>query len=310
MNEEHSQIPDNLADLNAFLSKRESTYDLKPGTEAQIEWNCGSELEKTDYAIVYLHGFRASHPEGDPVHHKVAEYFGYNLFLSRLEEHGINVEYPLLHLTEEKLLRSARFALRIGRKIGKKVILMGTSTGASLALWLASRNEFKDKISNLLLYSPLIRFYGLKQQLLMSSISRNMLRIIPGEKYLVKTKETTYAEDRIWNKRYALQGVLALGAFVEHHMHEDTFSRVTCPVWIGYFYKNKQEQDRIVSVPAIKKMVTKLGTSAKQLTVANFPEGKSHVICSSLLSKCVDDVVSQSKKFLKDIGSHSPREIR
>jgi alpha-beta hydrolase superfamily lysophospholipase len=310
MNSEFSPIPGRLADLDPFLKERESAFNLKPGTEARIEWNCGSELKKTDYAIVYLHGFRASHPEGDPVHHNVAEHFGYNLYLSRLEEHGIDSKYPLLHLTEEKLLQSARFAFHIGRQIGQQVIIMGTSTGASLALWLASRDEFKDKISALVLYSPLIRFYGIKQQLLRNAVSRKLLRLIPGKKYVIKTKGTTYTEDRIWNKMYALQGALALGAFVERHMQNDTFAHVECPVWTGYYYKNKSEHDQVVSIPAIQRMITNLGTCTELVTVANFPEAKNHVICSSLLSKCVDDVIDHTKNFLKDIGSQGPRKIK
>lgn len=308
MNTEFDQIPDRLADLDAFLSDRESAFDLKPNTEARIVWNSGPDFQKTDYAIVYLHGFRASHPEGDPVHHNVAEHFGYNLYLSRLEEHGIDSEYPLLHLTEEKLLQSARFAFHIGQQIGHKVILMGTSTGASLALWLASQSEIKDKISALILYSPLIRFYGITQQLLMNTFTRSLLDVVPGKKYLVETKGTTYAEDRIWYKKYALQGALALGAFVEHNMQNDTFANVVCPVWTGYYYKNRREQDQVVSVPSIKKMAAELGTRSELVTVTNFPEAGNHVICNSLLSQSVDDVTDNTKNFLKAIGSQRARE--
>lgn len=307
MIKKRSKIPDNLAELDSFISKRESTLNLKPGTGARIVWNGGSDFKKTKYSIVYLHGFRASHPEGGPVHRKVAEHFGYNLFLSRLEEHGVNSEYPLLHLTEEKLLNSARFALKLGQKIGQKVILMGTSTGASLALWLASHEEFKDKISALLLYSPLIRFYGINQQLLMNPFIRSLLSFVPGKKYLIKASGTTYAEDRIWHNTYTLQAALVLGTFVEHHMQKQTFAKVDCPVFTGYYFKNKHEQDNVVSVPAIKEMVTKLGTRTELITAMNFPEAKTHVICNSLLSKCVDEVIDSTKIFLKNLGSHRAR---
>ena len=37
--------------------------------------------EKTEYAVVYLHGFSASQEEGDPVHYDFAKKFGCNLFL-------------------------------------------------------------------------------------------------------------------------------------------------------------------------------------------------------------------------------------
>jgi len=302
-----SDIPDDPSQLDEYLAAHEARYNLKSGTEARIVWH-GEPGQKTDIALVYLHGFRASHPEGDPVHKKIAELFGWNLYLSRLQEHGVSDPYPLLNLTEEKLIQSARAAFEIGRRIGKKVIIMGTSTGGSLGLYLAAQPETRKKLSSLILYSPLIAFYGLKQKALTNPIARKGMRIIPGPKHLIETEGTTYAEDRIWNKRYTLGGVLALGAFIEHAMKSTTFEQVKCPVFCGYYYKNQQEQDKVVSIPAIKKMVKQLGSRTQFVNSINFPGAKNHVICSSLVSKSVNQVIERTKFFLKDIGSHETRE--
>lgn len=303
MEDNFSQIPSDIYKLDNFLNKRESQFDLKEGTSAQIIWN-SSEPQQTEYAIVYLHGFRASHPEGDPVHKTIAKTFGCNLFLSRMEEHGIKSDYPLLNLTEEKMLRSARFAFEIGRRIGKKVILMGTSTGGSLALKLASKSKYKKAISSLILYSPLIDFYGISAKFLTNTLIRKVLTIIPGKKHLITTKNTTFAEDKIWNKRYALAGALELGTFVERHMTPALFKKVSHPAFIGYYYKNKDEQDTVVSVPAIKEMVQHLGTRTELLHISNFPKANNHVICNSLISKSVDNVIDNTGSFLKDVVSH------
>ena len=307
MENRFSLIPSDLHQLDDYLDNRESRHDLKDGTKAQIVWN-SKEQRQTEYAIVYLHGFRASHPEGDPVHKTVAETFGYNLFLSRMEEHGIKSEYPLLHLTEEKMLRSARFALEIGRRIGKKIILMGTSTGGSLALYLASKPEYQQDIASLILYSPLIDFYGMSAKFLTNKLSRKILTIIPGKKHLITTKNTTFAEDRIWNKRYALAGALELGAFVENKMKTSLFKKVSHPTFVGYYYKNRAEQDTVVSVSAIKKMVQNLSTRTELLHISNFPEANSHVICSSLVSKSAKNVTDNTCKFLKSVAPHKPTQ--
>jgi esterase/lipase len=303
MRQKVSEIPSDLYELENMLDERESPLDLKEGTKARIIWN-SEEPRQTEYAMVYLHGFRASHPEGDPVHKTVAKTFGCNLFLSRMEEHGIKSEYPLLNLTEQKMLRSARFAFEIGRRIGKKVILMGTSTGGSLALYLASKPKYQKDISSLVLYSPLIDFYGINAKLLTNKLSRKALAVVLGKKYLITTKNTTFAEDNIWNKRYSLAGALELGAFVEHNMTTSLFNKVSHPTFVGYYYKNKNEQDNVVSVPAIKNMTQSLGTRTELLDISNFPEANSHVICSSLLSKSVDNVIDNTRKFLKAIASH------
>lgn len=296
-------IPDKLSQLDDFLSEKESNCDLKPGAEANIIWQEDKKHKQTEYAIVYLHGFRASHPEGDPVHTKIADRLGAHLYLSRLEEHGMRSPNPLRNLTEQKLMDSARFAFAMGRKIGQKIILMGTSTGGSLALFLAATSSYREKINSLILYSPLIRFYGIKQKLLQWPLSRNMLSIFPGKSYPIEESAATKAEERIWYTSYALQGALALGKFVDQHMRSLTYKKVHCPVFTGYYYKNKQLQDKVVSVKAIQNMIPKLGTPSKYRTSVAFPHAQTHVICSSLLSQSVASVIKETSCFLKYIGT-------
>lgn len=296
-------IPDKLSLLDKFLTEKEAAYDLKPGAEARVIWQEGKKHEKTEYAIVYLHGFRASHPEGDPVHKKIADQLGAHLYLSRLEEHGIRSPNPLRNLTEQKLIDSARFSFAVGRRLGRKVILMGTSTGGSLALFLAATSPFRENINNLILYSPLIRFYRIKQKLVQWSLSRKVLSIIPGKSYSIEESAATKAEERIWNTSYALQGALALGKFIDQYMRPPTYKKVQCPVFTGYYYKNRQLQDKVVSVKAIKNMMQKLGTPSNYLTSVSFPHAQTHVICSSLLSQSVSSVIKETSHFLKYIGT-------
>lgn len=296
-------IPDKLSLLDEFLSEKEAAYDLKPGAEAKVIWQEDKKHEKSEYAIVYLHGFRASHPEGDPVHKKIADQLGAHLYLSRFEEHGVLSPNPLRNLTEQKLIDSARFSFAMGRKLGRKVILMGTSTGGSLALVLAATSPFREYINSLILYSPLIRFYGLKQKLLQWPLTRNILNIIPGRSYSINESVATKAEERIWNTSYALQGALALGKFVDHYMRPTTYKKVQCPVFAGYYYKNRQLQDKVVSVKAIQNMMQKLATPSKYRTSVSFPHAQTHVICSSLLSQSVPDVIKETSNFLKYIGT-------
>ena len=65
---------------------------------------------KTEYAVVYLHGFSASQEEGDPVHYQFAQKFGCNLYLSRLYAHGIDTTEPLGNFTAEEVWNSAKEA--------------------------------------------------------------------------------------------------------------------------------------------------------------------------------------------------------
>src|SRR5688572_20313702 len=82
-------VPAQSSSLAAFIQQKEAQHRLRPGNEARIIW-AGAEGQKTPYSVVYLHGFSASEKEGDPVHRDFAALNGYNLYLSRLDEHGID----------------------------------------------------------------------------------------------------------------------------------------------------------------------------------------------------------------------------
>ena len=45
-------------------------------------------------------------------------------------------------------------AIAIGRAIGDKVVVIGTSTGASLATWAASQPDLRDDVATIIAISP------------------------------------------------------------------------------------------------------------------------------------------------------------
>ncbi|MFM8806887.1 MAG: alpha/beta hydrolase, partial [Sphingomonadales bacterium] len=125
------EVPSDAVALEQYIRDQESQHKIKPNNEARIVWANDSLRTPTEYALVYLHGFSASQMEGDPVHRNLAARFGMNLYLSRLQDHGIDTTAPLGGMTAQGLWESAVQALAIGKKLGKKVILMSTSTGGT-----------------------------------------------------------------------------------------------------------------------------------------------------------------------------------
>src|SRR5688572_17571900 len=65
-------IPSEPALLEKYIYTGETAHKLKPDNQARIVWLNDSTKTKTDYAVVYLHGFSASQGEGDPVHYQFA----------------------------------------------------------------------------------------------------------------------------------------------------------------------------------------------------------------------------------------------
>ena len=106
-------VPAESTSLEAYIKNNEAQHKLKPNNEARIVWADDSLKQKTEYAIVYLHGFSASQEEGNPIHTNIAKEFGCNIYLSRLAEHGIDTTEPMANLTPEKYWESAKQALAI-----------------------------------------------------------------------------------------------------------------------------------------------------------------------------------------------------
>ena len=86
--------------------------------------------------MVYLHGFTASGKEGDPVHKRIADALGANLFVPRLHGHGLDEEEPMLNFNNDDYWTSGKEAMEVAKRLGEKVILLGTSHGGALSLSL------------------------------------------------------------------------------------------------------------------------------------------------------------------------------
>ncbi len=281
-----------------FIANREQQHKLRANNEARIIWASDSSRQVTDYAIVYLHGFSASQQEGEPVHRNTARAFGCNLYLSRLAEHGIDTTEQLVNLTVDKYWQSAKEALAIGKQLGKKVILMGTSTGATQALQLAA--AFPDDVSGLVLYSPNIAINDPNAWLLNNPWGLYLARLVLGSKYNVP-KDPRPIYKQYWNTPYRLEATVALEEMLETSMNASTFKKVKQPVLMLYYYKNEAEQDKVVKVSAMKKMFEQVSTPVSMKRSVALPNTGDHVIASPIKSKDVESVERETKKFLADI---------
>jgi esterase/lipase len=289
-------VPAEPAALVKYISDHEALHKLKSDNEARIIWLHDSLKEKTEYAVVYIHGFSASQEEGDPVHLDFAKKFGANLFLARLEDHGVDTTEPLLTVTADRLWNSAKEAYTIGKQLGKKIILMSTSTGGTLALKLAG--EYPD-IAGLILLSPNIAINNSSAWLLNNHWGLQLAHLIQG-KY-VHVKDTTAMYAKYWNAKYRMESAVELEELLETTMKEPTFQRVTQPTLVLYYYKDEEHQDDVVKVSAMKRMFSQLATPADQKRMVAVPDAGDHIIGSYVKSKDIKKVEEECDKFATDI---------
>jgi esterase/lipase len=282
--------------LDAHIAAMEASHKIKPNNQAKIIWADSSKTQ-TEYAIVYLHGFSASQMEGDPVHQNIAKQFHCNLYLARLAEHGIDTTEDLMNLTADQYWESAKLAYAIGKQIGKKVILMSTSTGGTLALQLAS---VYPEIAGLILYSPNIEVFNPSAPLLDNPWGLQIGRAVLKSNYVdIKYKDSAYP--KYWNSHYRIEGVVALQNLLEATMTEATFKKIHQPTLALYYYKDEAHQDNVVKVKAIQKMMQQIATPANLKMEMAIPNAGNHVIASPIVSNDIVSVEKATAKFMKEV---------
>lgn len=289
-------VPADAASLEKYISDNEAKQKLKPDNEARILWFNDSLKQITEYSVVYLHGFSASQEEGDPVHYEFAQKFGCNLFLSRLSDHGVDTTEPLLDFTADRVWNSAKQAYAIAKQLGKKVILMATSTGGTLALKLAA--EYPE-IAGLILLSPNIAINDPNAWLLNNPWGLQIAKMVKGKYNRAKDTTATYAQ--YWNNKYRIEATVQLEELLETTMKESTFKKITQPTLLLYYYKDEDNQDKVVKVSAMKRMFNQLGTAADLKREVAIPNAGDHVIGSYVKSKDIQKVQEECENFATEI---------
>jgi esterase/lipase len=287
-------VPADIPALEVYVKSNEALHKIKPNNEARIIWANDSLKQKTAYAIVYLHGFSASQEEGNPIHTTIAKEFGCNIYLSRLAEHGIDTIEPMANLTPENYWESAKQALAIGKQLGNKIILMGTSTGGTNALQLAA--TFPNDIEALVLMSPNIAINNNKAYLLNNHWGLQMAKMITGDDYITSSDDRDIFK-QYWYYHYPLQATVQLQQLLETTMTKETFEKVKQPLLMLYYYKDPIHQDSVVSVPAMLKMFDELGSSTKIKQA--LPNTGDHVIGSYIKSRDLRSVQLAIENFMQ-----------
>lgn len=304
LNKDLPSISASISNIDDYVKMNDKGLTLKPDNESRIIWANDTVKERTDCVLLYLHGFSASWYEGYPANVEFAKHFGCNAYFPRLASHGIVTEDALIDMTPDRLWNSAKEALMIARALGRKVIIMGTSTGGTLALKLAS--DFPEYVDGLILFSPNIRINNKAAFLLSKPWGLQIGRYAEGGTYRISDEEPDSKYCKYWNCKYRMEAVVYLQQLLDEAMVNQTYKNVNEPVFLAYYYKDETHQDDVVKVDAMLKMFDHLGTSADLKEKVAFPEAGDHVIGSELKSGAYKDVIAGTIKFGEEILKLKP----
>ncbi len=283
------------ADLDAWLAASEATVpDLRPEAAKTIVWAQPGARPTTDLALVYLHGFSADRHEVDPLPRVVAGHLGANLYYTRLRGHGRDGR-AMAEATVRDWLADTEETMRIGARIGRRVVLMGTSTGGSLAVWAAAQGHWTGVLAALVLLSP---NFGLRHPvapLLTWPGGALIARLLVGKERRFEPQNELQA--RHWTARYPSSALLPLMELVRD-VRALSLSSVTVPVFAAY-----SERDRVVSPDALKAALARFGSpEVRSFPVEGDGDVNHHVIAGDILSPATTEpLANEILDFLERI---------
>lgn len=121
---------------------------------ALLEKNSTQSLvQKTNISLLYLHGFASSPKETSPLMKIISTRLKANTIIPRLPRHGLSFA-PMEYIDSKEWYLSALEGLALARKLGRKVIIVSCSTGATIALLLAARLTAKSEYHSHICISP------------------------------------------------------------------------------------------------------------------------------------------------------------
>lgn len=261
--------------LEPWLAAAESRFpDIVPGAEKTIVW-AHPDRRRTPLAVVYLHGYTATRQEVAPLCDQLAAALGANLFYTRLAGHG-RAPAALGEASAEDWLRDAAEALAVGRALGDRVVVVGTSTGGTLALWLAQRSEAAD-IAAQILVSPNLGPRDERSTLLAGPWGYQLQRWLIGEEY--RWQPANERQAKYWTWKYPARALVPMMALVKS-VRDSPLEDIRVPTLVIHSPK-----DSVVSPARIEAAYARLGAPVKRIVKVEDSEDRAHhVLAGDILA--------------------------
>ena len=264
------------AGVEDYLATREGRFDdLTPGVEKSVFW-AGDPGVKTPFAVVYLHGFSATHREVRPLPELVARSLGANLFLTRLTGHGRPGD-ALGTVAARDWLEDVSEALAVAEALGDAAVIMGTSTGGTLALWAATREEWAQRIGGVVVMSPNLGVRDPRSSMLLWPWGGSLAQALIGSER--SWEPSSEEQGTYWTTRYPTKALLPMMALVDM-VRSVPASSLTAPVLNLY-----AADDRVVSPDQTDAWASGLDPSRWRSTeIVGAQDPDQHILAGDIMS--------------------------
>jgi len=275
-----------VAALDDWLARSEARFgDIRPGLEKSIVWHSAAR-QRTPWAVVYLHGFSASRAETAPLADRVAQQLGANLFYTRLTGHGRSAPAAMGEASVQDWLADTVEAVRIGQTLGERVLIIGVSTGATLATWRALQAQ-ADATTAYAFVSPNFGPRDKRSEIINGPWGQQIALALEGE-----TRGWTPADPReaqAWTTRYPTHALFPMMALVKH-VRDSDLAQFRAPVLMLY-----SETDKTVDPSETRAAFARIGSAHKTLQVVDYSESQGqHVLAGDIRAPKATDPMAGS----------------
>ncbi len=269
------KIPD-IENLENYIEEKEKNVaNLRDHARAEIRWF--DSKRKTEYAILYLHGFTANKMETEPLTTELGQALSANIYFSRLSGHGRAFDAMAEPDAKDWLLDAVE-AYKIAQRIGEKIIVIGVSTGGTIAALLAEKYASMDSYNTIyIMISPNFAPKDKRAEALLWPWGKQLGLIISGKYRWWKLQNEMH--EKYWTWKYPTIALLPMMALVKAARKID-FDKIENPILIFY-----SEEDKVVEPEETKALFEKIGSQNKRMIeIKDCGDRDNHVLAGDALS--------------------------
>ncbi|MEL6464010.1 MAG: alpha/beta hydrolase [Pseudomonadota bacterium] len=264
-------------DLDAYFAAQEARYtDIKPGTEKRVIW-ATTPGARTDWVVVYIHGFSATSQEIRPVPDRIAQHLNANLIFTRLAGHG-RAPDAMAEATPEAWTDDVAEAMEAARRAGNKTLVISTSTGGTIVAALSQNPDVMKGAAALIFVAPNFGINNPLARLLTWPLARHWLPWIGGRRRTFQARSDAHAT--YWTLDYPSVAVMPMVPLIAR-VHALDHGKQTLPALFWY-----AEADNIVQAHRTTAVAQAWGGPKHVVQPVMGPDDdfESHVVTGDILS--------------------------
>ena len=277
--------------VDEYLEAQEKqVFNLMPWARKEVIW-AKEKGKKTKFSIIFLHGFSASKFELAPFPDAIASGIKANIYNARLAGHGCDGK-ALGEVTIKDWMFDLSEALEIGRKIGEKIIIIGSSTGGTLAVLGASEKN----VSGIILVSPNFKTRYRFFHILTLGYARFWVPLIIGKYRNVNAQSKEHA--KYWTTYYPTVAIITMAALVKKVVGLNYSQQISPALFI------LSEQDEVVDAKKSLQIAKQWGgkSSTHLVNCGPHDDPNSHTIVGDIKSPTqTKQLVETSLAWIKSL---------